>query len=111
MLVLCSFSENCLPSSRQEMQKCKCCVWTKTLEFDKQWFEERISKCLCCRAKDISWISVCGIKGKLYWCKEELCVCKEEEEKLSECLKKSPCTDRGSKGRLGHVTERKIALE
>ena len=49
-------------------------------------------------------------KQELCLCKEELCGC-EEEEQVTECLEKRTFTDRGSKGRLGHVTERKEALE
>ena len=40
-------------------------------------------------------------------CKEE----EEEEEEVSECLRRRLFIDRGSKGRLGHVTKRKVALE
>ena len=40
-------------------------------------------------------------------CKEE----EEEEEKVLECLSRRLLIDRGSKGRLGHVTKRKVALE
>ena len=76
------------PTYTRPDKKCKCCMSTRTLEFNELRFEARMLQCLFCKAEEISWTSVLGIKGELCWCKEKLCGC-EKQEQVSECLKES----------------------